>query len=118
MSPLAIVATIQIGAGVLGCIWCMPTGSGPRPPESWIDDPSNGWRIFNRTLLFLMCNMFSVFTLMALLGVLLNDSEKGTFTGSPAWMLAMAWLVVPLPLAWLYFYVLCGVSRWWHRFLG
>lgn len=118
MQPVVIVLGAQFIAGIIGFMMSVPSNSSAwAAPGAAIDDPSKGCRIFSRTMLFLMCNMFSVFTLLALLALLMDESDKGMFSGGPAWMIAVALLVAPLPLAWLYFAVLCGVIRGWHRFL-
>lgn len=114
MSPLGVVAIIQIGAGMLGCIVCSQISS-PRPPEACIDDPSKGWRIYHRTMLFLMCNMLSLFATVMLLESLLDDPVKHMLDFGPDWVDALLMLVVPLPIAWLFYIAFVGLSRWWNR---
>ena len=48
MSPLGIVAILQIGGGVVGCIFCIPSSSGIKLPEAWIDDPVRILRYISR----------------------------------------------------------------------
>ncbi|MGH8036939.1 MAG: hypothetical protein ACREPD_04280 [Stenotrophomonas sp.] len=114
MSPLGVVAIIQIGAGLLGCIVCVQNSRGTLP-EACIDDPSRGWRVFYRTMLFLMCNMFSLFATAMLLESLLHDPAKRMLAFGPDWVDALLMLVVPLPVAWLFYLACAGLSRWWNR---
>ncbi|WP_313341572.1 hypothetical protein [Stenotrophomonas sp.] len=117
MSPLGFVAVVQIGGGLLGCIVCSQI-TDTKLPEAVIDDPSRGWRIFERTMLFLMCNMLSLFATVGLLESLLDDPVKRMLAVGPDWMDALLLLVTPLPIAWLFYLAFAGLSRWWHRFLG
>jgi len=96
----------------------MPSSSGIRPPESWIDDPSKGWRILNRTMLFLMCNMLSLFATVGLLESLLDDPVKHMLAYGPDMMDALLMLVTPLPIAWLFYLAVAALNRWWNRLVA
>ncbi|WP_421567051.1 hypothetical protein [Stenotrophomonas sp. PD6] len=114
ISPLGCVAILQLGAGLLGCMVCVEN-SRVRSPEACIDDPGRGWRVFYRTMLFLMCNMFSLFATVVLLETLLDDPVKHMLALGPDWADALLMLVVPLPIAWLLYLTFAGLSRWWNR---
>lgn len=118
MQPVPIVFFVQVMAGIVGCIMAMPSSSGIRPPESWIDDPSKGWRIFNRTMLFLIANMLSLFATISLLESVLDDPVKRMLDFGPDMMDALLMLVTPLPIAWLFYLALIALNRGWNRFLN
>ncbi len=113
MSPAAFVAIVQFGAGLLGCMVCTQS-SNHLIPEAWIDDPSKGWRTFNRIMAFLMCNLLSLLVTGLLLKSLLNDSLARMLVAGPDLMDAMLLLVMPLPLAWLLYVAFARFNRWWH----
>jgi len=117
MSPLGFVAIVQIGAGLVGCVVCTEFSS-TSLPEACIDDPSKGWRIYHRTMLFLMCNMLSLFATFGMLESLLDDPVKHLLAFGSDWMDALLMLVMPLPIAWLLYLAFARLSRWWNEFLS
>lgn len=115
MSPIGYVAILQIGGGLLGSILSMPSSSAIRLPYAPIDDPSKGWRILNRSMLFLMCNMLSWFSTLALLEGLLDQPVKRALALGPDVIDALLLLIAPLPIAWLFYLSFAWFQRWWHR---
>lgn len=120
ISLAGYVALFQFGGGLLGCIMCMPSGSGNRLPEPWIDDPTKVFRYINRTAMFLMCNMLSLLLTVGLieglLGLLLDQPLKRMFALSPDWMDALLLLLMPLPLSWPFYVGFAKFHRASHSF--